>query len=369
MLSISKRLLPLLQLTRMALVFTAIADSQCALLLRWSIPGWRGPMPASLGQQMLAMSPAARRAISQQEMLAILGQQMLAMALVSVGLYGFGMSLNDIIDRRRDAQIAAGRPLPSGRVGIITAHVICIILALMALLGGGYYARIVPGDMHGWLSFALVIGTGLLIAFYDAAGKYLVGPGLLSLGFIRFCHAVIPSPELPLLWQPLLLLNHVTILSTVAYVWEEKRPALTRIHWWGVLGGLALFDALAISVVAWRRYEGSVAGALQISDGLMLPLAAAMLFVAVAATLRRTAPTRRVAGQKLMLFGLLWLIVYDACFAGIYVGALAGVLLFLLLPVAYFSVQLMRGWSQLLALSQPPRFQRAGMKDNPPRNE
>ena len=45
-------------------------------------------------------------------------------------------------------------------------------------------------------------------------------------------------------WHPLLLLNHVTILSTICYAWEQKRPSLTRIHWWAVLGGLALVDAM-----------------------------------------------------------------------------------------------------------------------------
>ena len=336
--SFSQRLLPVLQLTRMALVFTAIADSQCELLLGWAR---RGDAQGAL------FIPAA---------------QVLSILLVSIGLYGFGMSLNDIIDRRRDAQIAAGRPLPSGRIGLVTAHVICILLALAALLAGAHYARI--SHHHGILSFLLVIGTGLLIAFYDAAGKYLVAPGLLSLGFIRFCHAVVPSPELPVLWHPLLLLNHVTILSTIAYVWEAKRPALTKLHWWGVLGGLGLFDALAMAVVAWRRYDGSIPEALGLTYGLLLPAGAVLLFVALGAYVRRSLPTRRAAGQKLMLFGLLWLIVYDACFAGVYVNWVAGLILLALLPVAWFSVQLMRWWSQLLTLSQRPQFQRAGRTGN-----
>jgi hypothetical protein len=34
-------------------------------------------------------------------------------------------------------------------------------------------------------------------------------------------------------------------------------------------------------------------------------------------------------------------------------------LLLLLLPAAYFSVQLMRGWSKLMTLSQKPTFKRA----------
>ena len=92
---LSRRLLGVLQLTRMALVFTAIADSFCTLLLLSNSPH------AAPGH---VLSPA----------------RFVAIAFMSIGLYGFGMSLNDIIDRRRDRQIAAHRPLPSGRVGVAT---------------------------------------------------------------------------------------------------------------------------------------------------------------------------------------------------------------------------------------------------------
>src|SRR5262245_59084307 len=112
----SQRLLSVLQLTRMALVFTAIADSVAALLL------W-----------------ASWRAGEQESYLIYLGtKRFVAVIVISIGLYGFGMSLNDIIDRRRDRQIAAYRPLPSGRLGVGAAHVICVILGLSALVAGIY---------------------------------------------------------------------------------------------------------------------------------------------------------------------------------------------------------------------------------------
>ena len=61
-----------------------------------------------------------------------------------------------------------------------------------------------------------------------------------------------------------------------------------------------------------------------------------------------------------MLYGLLWLIVYDACFAAAYVrNWVATLAVLLLLPIAYFSVRLMRWWSKLIALSQKPQFKRA----------
>ena len=207
----------------------------------------------------------------------------------------------------------------------------------------------------------LVAWTALLIVFYDLAAKYLVALGLLSLGLIRFFHAVIPAPQLPLVWHPLLLLNHVTILSLVAYWWEEKRPALTPIHWAAVPGGLAVIDALVIGLMAWRRTpeHGSAIDALRITPALALPVGAVMAFVLLAWMIRARSSTPREAGQRLMLWGLLWLIIYDASFAAGYIGWQAALVLLALLPTAFLSVQVMRWWGGLIALSQRPAFKRA----------
>ena len=330
--ALSLRLLTLLQLTRMALVFTAIADALCTMLLA----------------ARQRAGPAGR--LSDQ----LSAGQVLSAVAVSAGLYGFGMCLNDIIDRRRDAQIAAGRPLPSGRVGLGTAHLICAALVLLALAGGAFYsnARGTP------MSLVLVVFTAILISFYDLAGKYLVAPGLLTLGLIRFFHALVPAPYVPLLWHPLLLLSHVVILSAVAYHWEEKRPPLTRAHWLTVIGGLVAVVVALVATVAAR--QGDPAPALRVDRGLLLPLAAVVVFIAVGWGVRRTSATSREAGQRLMLYGLLWLIVYDACFVAAYVRDAAATLAVLaLLPVAYFSVRLMRWWSKLATVSQKPQFKRA----------
>jgi 4-hydroxybenzoate polyprenyltransferase len=321
----------------MALVFTAISNSLCELLLlsRW-LAGNRPIGPY--------IDPV----------------RVVAIALMSIGLYGYGMSLNDIIDRRRDRQIAAHRPLPSGRIGILTAHVICALLALTALLAGGFYAT---WTNAGVMSFLLILWTASLITFYDFAGKYLVWPGLLTLGLIRFFHALIPAPQMPLLWHPLLLLNHVTILSTLAYRLEGKRPPLKKRHWWAVIGALFVVDLICIFGVWWKRGNQCdprlFLPSLWITPGLIAPVAAIVAFIVFGIFIVRRSPDRRSAGQTLMLFGLLWLIVYDATFVAGYVSSLAAVLILLLLPAAYISVQLMRWWSRIVALSQRPQYQRA----------
>ncbi len=329
----------------MALVYTALADSFCELLL-WGH-----------AQSLFNGAPLSR----QFDIGPCLG-----LVLVSTGLYGFGMSLNDIIDRRKDREISPHRPLPSGRIGVGTAHVVCALLALMALAGAEEYSA-APGHNH--MSLVLVVFTGSLITSYDFASKYLVVPGLLSLGLIRFFHASIAAPSLPVIWHPLFLLNHVTILSAVCYHWEKKRPVLQPSHWRSIIFGLIGLDLLAILLQAWRRSANmfppqtsggfdSIVQVLDLRPALLLPLAAAVVFVGMAFWIRRRSATPRDAGQTLMLAGLLWLIVYDALFAGAYVRPLAGVLILILLPIAYVSVIVMRWWSKLVQLSQRPDFKR-----------
>jgi 4-hydroxybenzoate polyprenyltransferase len=338
---LSKRLLGVLQLTRMALVFTAIADSFCSLILLAN--SHHGGSPHDPDQ---LLTPA----------------RYLSVAAVSIGLYGFGMSLNDIIDRRRDRQIAAHRPLPSGRVGVITAHVICGLLMFCALGGAAYYWKL-SGD---WRSFIYMVVAVALIWFYDVAGKYLVAFGLVTLGLIRFFHVLVPAPTIPVLWHPLLLFNHVVILSTIAYRWEQKRPTLSNVHLGIIAAALAMVDSIAIIVIGTLRGGGSgdVITALRSDEsmmwrnGLLVPIGAVLAFILVGIYIRRRTPGLRDAGQKLMLYGLLWLTVYDACFIFAYVGWWEGLLMLLFFPAAWLSVQLMRWWSKIVSLSQKPTFKR-----------
>src|SRR3954466_6029327 len=132
---ISQRLLTLLQFTRMALVFTAISNSLCTLLL------------------------VTRRQVGPEGSVieALRWERVLLVALISIGLYGYGMALNDIIDRRRDRQLAAHRPIPSGRIALATAHFIAGFLFLLSLAAGFIYAR--KTMPTGWMILVLVLWT------------------------------------------------------------------------------------------------------------------------------------------------------------------------------------------------------------------
>lgn len=84
-----------LKLFRFPLVFTAIADSVTGRLL----------VNPDLGAG---------------------GSSLVFLALASAGLYFFGMSLNDIADRKRDQVIAPGRMIPSGRLSLGAALAACL---------------------------------------------------------------------------------------------------------------------------------------------------------------------------------------------------------------------------------------------------
>lgn len=335
MFSLSRRVLTLLQFTRMALVFTAISNGWAAMLLQADMIGVQLTVPYAI-----------------------------AMTVVSIGLYTFGMALNDLIDRRRDSQIASHRPLPSGRISVHAAHLVCTLLGLLAIGGAIALVLLRPEPAIGsrdWLSLALVFWTLGLIVFYDFAGKYLVALGLLSLGLIRFFHATIAAPTLVIPWHAIVLLLHVTILSTVCYALEGKRPRLTRGHYATVIGGLVLIVGMLIVFLLERRLpiDRNWQAALRVTDALIYPGVAVAAFVGVAVLIRLQHPDPRSAGRTMMLYGLLWLIIYDAAFVLGYVGWKYSLVILSLFPIALLAVQVMRWWTKLVELSTRPEYQRA----------
>ncbi len=329
---VSKQLLTLLQLTRMALVFTALSNAFAALALR------------SLYTKQSVWPDV---------------DLLVATVAVAVGLYGYGMALNDIMDRRRDRHLAHGRPLPSGRIGVGGASVVAGLMLGVALGGGWIFVQQAdPGDVFGWTSLLLVVITAGFITAYDMLGKYLVWAGLLLLGLIRFFHATVPAPQLPVVWHPLWLLNHVAIVSAVAYRWEAKRPPLTRRQaaWIGL--SLVAMNVLLVGTIFFRRGMG-FAESLSLSWALVPPILLAVGFAWLGATIKKRANDRRAAGKALILYGLLWLVLYDAAFVIGYVSLWYGLALLAFWPVSYAAVRAMRVWSSMTDLARRPEYVRA----------
>ena len=284
------RLLVLLQLTRAALAFTAIADAWTVLLLH--LPG------------------------TPQQSMSIIILRMLVTCIVSFGLDGFGMALNDLLDARRDRIFAPRRPIPSGRIQPRSAIVVALSLLIAALIAAALLtplhivgqSELHPRDFVPY-SLLFAAGTAALIVFYDAAGKYLGGVGLVTLGAIRALHCLIGNPKTPLMFLSMILLTHVVIVSTFGYILEGKRPRLRRGDIAFILIGLLVGNGLALWYMATRKTDVFTVENLMMLIG---PAIAAGVYLAWAiAVLRSKALSPRKRGDLIVLMGLFWLFVYD----------------------------------------------------------
>lgn len=327
------RLLALLQLTRAALAFTAIADAWAILLLR--PPGAAAePMPITIGK------------------MAVTG-------VVSFGLYAFGMSLNDLLDARRDRIFAPRRPIPSGRIPPRFAIVVSIALLIMALLAAAFltpfHIMTIPSphtaDFIPWpLLFAAL--TAALIVFYDATSKYLGGLGLLTLGVIRALHCLVGNPRTPLLFLSMFLLTHVVIVSAIAYKLENKRPRLKMRDLLTIIAGLVVGNTLALLYMGGR-------GALnrETLPLLLGPATVAGIYMVWAASVllgKQLGPRQK--GERLMLFGLFWLFLYDASILLANHQALASLAITLLLICAIASFFAIRYLSRAFSSARAPAY-------------
>lgn len=312
------RLLALLQLTRAALAFTAVADAWTVLLLRYPVS---------------ELSPNQFRNLI---------ARMVVTGVVSIGLYGFGMALNDLLDARHDRVFAPRRPIPSGRIRVRTAAVLCLLLVMSSLLAAAFLSVLTSADRRAedpmpW-PFFFAMGTALLIVLYDATSKYLGAFGLVTLGAIRALHCLIGNPKTDLLFLSMILLTHVIVVSTVAYVLENKRPRLNRFDYIFIAGGLFVGNGLAL----WRMMARGafVPG---VERMLIGPAIAAAIYAAWAAwVLLDKERSPRQKGERIMLMGLFWLFVYDASMLlsnGQFLAGLAVILLLLCAVGSFFGLR------------------------------
>ena len=272
------RLLAVFQVTRVALAFTAVADAWTLLLLR--IPGQAAP-PHLVAELLLT-------------------------AAVSFLLYCFGMSLNDLLDIRRDRLFAPWRALPSGRISPAAA----IVLSLFCLLGALFSAAMLAMYQTGFLvplSLLMAIVTAALILFYNAVAKFLGSVGVITLGLIRAANSLVARPESDFLLLAMFLFTHITVASLLAYYMESKRPRL-KLYDLAIAGSALLI--INGTMLIWMAWNG-------LWNHWLLMLAAGPGMVMLAFLLWagfryfKPKPNRRKQGQRIILAGMFFLFLYD----------------------------------------------------------
>jgi hypothetical protein len=149
---------------------------------------------------------------------------------------------------------------------------------------------------------------------------------------------MIAAPHVEFLWPLWLTGTHVIAISTLCYKLENKQPTLNKLQF----GVIALgWLSISITMFIWmRRVDPDFIKTLD--RAWIAPFAAVVLFLPIAIRIVRSQPAQRPAGRSLMKWGLLWLIVYDACWIigyGLYMHALRFAILLLL---AVFAMKIIR---------------------------
>jgi len=257
----------------------------------------------------------------------------LCTAGVGAGLYIFGMTLNDVMDVKRDRALEPDRPLPAGQMAWGRA---------VAMGVGALLVAITASIPLGVISVALALGCAGLILFYNVLGKHLGGVGVVALGVIRATHMFIANPGMSMVWPIWLTMTHVIGISAACHRLENKRPRMDGLHVWIVTGGWAFFS---VAMIVWMGQHDAMA--LATHRWLWVgPVAAALVFAAAATKTGERAGSPRNAGRAIMRLGLTWLIVYDIVWlisGGLYTSAL---LVALLLAAALGMMSLMRRGQQ-----------------------
>jgi 4-hydroxybenzoate polyprenyltransferase len=235
-----------LKLFRFPLVFTAIADSAAGHVLGQSVgrPNTVYTVPA-LGK----------------------------LALMSAGLYLFGMALNDLADRKKDQHSAPNKVLPSGRVSLRGGWIASLVV-LAVSLGALVFVAPPPTFRLGVVWILTLVAIGL----YDLGlGKYPPVMGVVRA--LNFSLGIVALGDWKIWEVVLAALPEFIYVTSLTYVSTLEDTALNRRRLgWGVAGmGLGLLLA-GVLVPAVRHVLASESGGGPLAE--LAALASAWLVIA-----------------------------------------------------------------------------------------
>jgi 4-hydroxybenzoate polyprenyltransferase len=287
------RILTAIQLTRLTMAFGAVSDIWFVILYT------RGSDNYDFFRMPVTELPLAAA--------------LLAGAVVAVGLFAYGASLNDVLDVRHDSTFSPEKPIPAGRIKAGQAVVVAIGALIVSVLGGA--------ALGTWaVCLTLLAAAGLL--FYNATGKYIPAVGVVTIGLVHAAHMFIPNHQLMFTLPVWLVMTHAMAISAYVHVLEDKRPLIRTRTIAAIVAGWAVWSSVILGAGALSE-QGIWPSTAGIS-GFAYPLVTVVAFVVVA-WWKTTAVSGLSAAEKLKRYGAMWQSLYGAAWlmaAGLTVDAI-----------------------------------------------
>lgn len=217
-----ERLAPILRVTRVAMAFAAVANA-------WFVVLWTRAFEQEPGHAALSEAP--------------LWLCLVGVTANALGLFSFGMALNDILDLRRDRLLNPGRPLPTGSLTVGATITLVSWSLMVAVLGA---------TVCGTPSVLLTLLLAGMILVFNGAARFVPGFGLVAYGVIYAGAMLIPDPRLAFLWPVWLVLAHTIVTGSLVYALARKTPSVSRRAWGAVAVG-GVFWTITLGALIWKR--------------------------------------------------------------------------------------------------------------------
>lgn len=272
------QILAAVQLTRLTMAFGAVSDVWLVILMS------RALHEGERGAPVIGMS---------------LWLALFSGAIVAIGLFAYGASLNDVLDARHDSAFSPDRPIPSGRIRVSQAIIVTVGALLIAVLGG---------QAMGTWALQLTLLTAVGILFFNAAGKFIPAVGMVVIGLVHAIHMLIPNVALTFTWPVWFVMTHAVCVATAAYTFEGKRPRITPRAFAAIACGWFFWS---IVILGWGITRGGWWPEDRSPLGILWPVLAAVVFLVVARW-KTTGVPGPVAAEKLIRYGAMWQALYGA---------------------------------------------------------
>lgn len=164
-------------------------------------------------------------------------------AMMALGLYSFGASLNDVLDAKRDRTLRPDRPLASGRLTIEAAMTMVVCMLIASVAGAALFGT-------GAVLMTLLVIAAVLV--FNSAGRFVPGIGLVLLGLIYAGHMVVPNIFLSFVWPVWLIMTHSLVIAAVTHVIGRRVPRLSTRAALAAVLGWAFWSGLIVWI-GWER--------------------------------------------------------------------------------------------------------------------